>query len=169
VDERALTSNKLVVTEGEVLPFRSFAMRTLAQVDAFDRRDAGIIGLLIVDDIRETVDHLERILESESQISLLGVATTGLEGIEAARRLRPDVILMDIHMPLMDGLTATRHILEGLPHIGVVVMSIQNGEDYMRRARLAGARDYLIKPFSREELVGSVRRLGRMVAAERVR
>jgi pilus assembly protein CpaE len=135
------------------LPSR-LAARTLAERAV---RAQSRIKVLVVDDIRETGDYLTKILSIESDIEMVGVARTGIEALERARHVNPDVVLMDIMMPEMDGLTATAILLDQLPEITVVMMSVQGDTDYMSRAFRAGARGYLVKPFSLDDLMTAVR------------
>ncbi|MEP7286588.1 MAG: response regulator [Chloroflexota bacterium] len=115
------------------------------------------IKVLIVDDIPETRENLKKLLAFESDIEVIGTASTGREGLELAKELLPDIILMDINMPDMDGIAATELISKSVPSTSVVMMSVQSEADYLRRAMLAGARDFLTKPISGEELYGTVR------------
>src|SRR5258708_32579699 len=115
------------------------------------------IKVLIVDDIPETRENLKKLLAFESDIEVVGKASTGREGLELAKDLLPDIILMDINMPDMDGIAATELISKSVPSTSVVMMSVQSEADYLRRAMLAGARDFLTKPISGEELYGTVR------------
>jgi pilus assembly protein CpaE len=120
------------------------------------------IRVLIVDDVPESRDNVEKLLRFESDVEVIGKAARGQEGIDLALRLLPDVILMDINMPDMDGITATTEITSRLPSVGVIMMSVQDEPDMLRRAMLAGAREFLAKPFSLEELITAVRHVSRL-------
>lgn len=117
------------------------------------------IRILVVDDIPETRENLRKLLYFEPDIEVIGAATSGQEGIEMAREFQPDVILMDINMPGVDGITATRIISQELPGAQVIMMSVQGETSYMRSAMLAGARDFLTKPFTSDELTSVIRRV----------
>src|SRR5437899_1621300 len=117
------------------------------------------IRVLIVDDIPETRDHLTKLLGFESDIEVVAAASSGAEALELAGRLLPDVVLMDINMPDMDGITATERLSSQIPTLSVVMMSVQGEADYLRRSMLAGAREFLVKPFSSDELTGSIRQV----------
>ena len=131
------------------------------------------IRVLIVDDIPETRDHLTKLLGFESDIDVVGSAASGAQAIDMASQLSPDVVLMDINMPDMDGITATEKLSAAVPAAAVVMMSVQGEADYLRRSMLAGAREFLVKPFSSDELTASIRqvysreqdKLSRMAAA----
>jgi pilus assembly protein CpaE len=117
------------------------------------------IRVLIVDDIPETRDHLAKLLGFEGDIEVVGSAASGAEALEQAGRLQPDVVLMDINMPDMDGITATERLSSEVPTASVVMMSVQGEADYLRRSMLAGAREFLVKPFSSDELTASIRQV----------
>jgi pilus assembly protein CpaE len=115
------------------------------------------IRVLIVDDIPETRDHLKKLLGFESDIEVAGTAASGGEAIDLAAALRPDIVLMDINMPDMDGIAATERLATQVPSSAVIMMSVQGEADYLRRSMLAGAREFLVKPFSSDELTTSIR------------
>jgi pilus assembly protein CpaE len=117
------------------------------------------IRVLIVDDIPETRDHLAKLLGFETDIEVVGAAASGREALEMAARLTPDVVLMDINMPDMDGIAATERLSSEVPTAAVVMMSVQGEADYLRRSMLAGAREFLVKPFSSDELTASIRQV----------
>lgn len=125
------------------------------------------IRLLIVDDIPETRENLRKLLFFESDIDVVGAAVNGEEGIQMAIELQPDIVLMDINMPGVDGITASERITQQVPFCQVIMMSVQGEADYLRRSMLAGAREFLIKPFSSDELVGSIRRVYQLGASRR--
>lgn len=122
------------------------------------------IRVLIVDDIPETRDNLKKLLYFEDDIEIIDAASNGREGVEKAAALHPDIVLMDINMPGMDGIQASELISQTDPNIQVVMMSVQGEADYLRRSMLAGAREFLIKPFSSEELANSLRRVNQLAA-----
>jgi pilus assembly protein CpaE len=117
------------------------------------------IRVLVVDDIPETRDHLTKLLGFEGDIDVVGSASSGREALEMAGRLTPDVVLMDINMPDMDGISATEQLSSAVPTAAVVMMSVQGEADYLRRSMLAGAREFLVKPFSSDELTASIRQV----------
>lgn len=125
------------------------------------------IRVLIVDDIAETRENVRKLLQFESDVEVVGTARTGKEGIQFAQEMNPDVVLMDINMPDIDGITATENIRRTSPHIQVVILSVQGDQNYMRRAMLAGARDFLTKPPMGDELISAIKRAGEMAHVER--
>lgn len=120
---------------------------------------SGTIRVLIVDDIPSTLDNLQKLLSFESDIDVVGTAGNGSEGVAAAKKLRPDIILMDVNMPVIDGIQATETLAAEVPGSPVIIMSVQGERDYLRRAMQSGAREFLIKPFSGDELIASIRRV----------
>jgi pilus assembly protein CpaE len=125
------------------------------------------IRVLIVDDVAETRENIRRLLQFENDVEVVGVAGTGREAIAVAKDVRPDVVLMDINMPDMDGIAATETIRRTVYFTQIVVLSVQGDPNYMRRAMLAGARDFLTKPPSVDELTSAIRRAGKMAHEER--
>ena len=117
------------------------------------------IKVLIVDDIGETRENLRKLLSFDPGIEVVGAAASGPEGIEMAKEFLPHIVLMDINMPDMDGIAATEALLQEVPSSQVVIVSVQGETDYVRRAMLAGARDFLTKPPSGDELMSTIRRV----------
>jgi pilus assembly protein CpaE len=117
------------------------------------------IKVLIVDDIASTLDNLQKLLSFEPDISVVGTAMNGKEGVTQAQKLAPDIVLMDVNMPIMDGIQATETLAQEVPGSPVIIMSVQGERDYLRRAMQSGAREFLIKPFSGDELIASIRRV----------
>jgi pilus assembly protein CpaE len=127
------------------------------------------VRVIIVDDIAETRENVRKLLQFEADIDVIGAAKSGREGIEFSKEQDPDVILMDINMPDMDGIAATEEILRNQPHVQVIILSVQGDQNYMRRAMLAGARDFLTKPPMADELISAIRRAGEMAQLERAK
>ncbi len=125
------------------------------------------IGVLIVDDISDTRENLSKFLMFERDIEVVGTAGSGPEALEVARKIYPDVVLMDINMPEMDGIKAAEMMSQDMPGIGIIMMSVQGEQDYLRRAMLAGAREFLVKPFSGDDLVRSIRHVYRLESSKR--
>lgn len=119
--------------------------------------DGEVITILLVDDIPETRENIKKMLAFEADMKVVGAAGTGREGVALAKELRPNIIIMDINMPDMDGIQATTLITEAVPTTAVIMMSVQNDPDYLRRAMLAGARNFLTKPIGMEELYNTIR------------
>lgn len=114
------------------------------------------ISVLIVDDIPETRENLKKLLFFEKDVEVVGTATSGREAVSLVLELKPAVVLMDINMPDMDGIAATRAILEKVSGVQVIMMSVQGEMSYVRESMRAGAADFLIKPFTSDELINSI-------------
>lgn len=119
------------------------------------------ISILLVDDIAETRENIKKLLAFEADMKVVGGAGNGREGVEMAKELKPDVIIMDINMPDMDGLQATELISKAVPQCAVIIMSVQDETDYMRRAMGAGARDFIAKPVNIDDLTSTIRNVYR--------
>jgi pilus assembly protein CpaE len=124
-------------------------------------------SVVVVDDTDESREMILRMLQFDPTIEVVGKARTGVEAIDAAQKLKPDVMVMDINMPDMDGITATEQIRKKHPFIQIVILSVQNDANYMRKAMLAGARDFLTKPPMIDELTVAIRRAGELARSEK--
>ena len=131
--------------------------------------DTQKIRVLIIDDIAETRENIRRSLQFDPTIEVIGLARNGTEGVKLSEELKPDVIVMDINMPDMDGITATEIIRKKVPFSQIVILSVQSDPSYMRRAMLVGARDFLTKPPSIDELTDAIRRAGAMAIEEKAK
>lgn len=117
------------------------------------------ITVVIVDDIVDVRENVRKLLDFEDDIEVIGEASNGEEAVAIVERLIPNIILMDINMPVMDGITATEVISIKSPVCAVVMMSVQEEQEYLRKAMMAGARDFLVKPFSNADLVNTIRKV----------
>jgi pilus assembly protein CpaE len=115
-----------------------------------------VIRVLIVDDVVEIRQNIKKLLNFEDNIEIAGEAGSGDEAIDFISSARADIILMDINMPGMDGILATEKISVMAPSCAVIMMSVQEEQEYLRKAMMAGARDFLVKPFSNDELVNTI-------------
>jgi pilus assembly protein CpaE len=131
--------------------------------------DGEKIRILIVDDIADTRENLAKLIGFEPDMSVAGTAGGGQEAVTLAKKERPNVILMDINMPDMDGITATEIISNTVPESPIIMMSVQGEQDYLRRSMLAGAREFLVKPFSADELINSIRHVHELEKVRRQR
>ena len=134
-----------------------------------DQGSSNEITIILVDDIPETRESIKKILAFEPDMKVVGTAGTGREGVRLAKELRPDIIIMDINMPDMDGLEATSIIKRDVPTSAVIIMSVQNDADYIRKAMRAGASDFLTKPINMDEVYNTIRQVYKDNEAERRR
>lgn len=115
------------------------------------------IRLLIVDDHAEFLAGLRSMLAATADVEVVGEAHDGIQAVEAALALQPDVILMDLQMPGMNGVDATRRIVYASPHIGVIMLTMFEDDNSVFAAMRAGARGYLLKGALRAEVLHAVR------------
>jgi DNA-binding NarL/FixJ family response regulator len=119
------------------------------------------VKVLLADDHDLFRKGLRRLLESEEEINVVGEARNGIEATEKARELGPDVVLMDIKMPKIDGIQATYQIKNDCPGAEVIVLSMYDDDEHLFRAIKAGARGYLMKSTSIREVVGAIKAASR--------
>jgi DNA-binding NarL/FixJ family response regulator len=115
------------------------------------------LGVLIADDQALMRAGFRMILEAEPDLEVVGEATTGQEAVAEAGRLRPDVVLMDVRMPEMDGIEATRRLLDGNDDTKVVMLTTFDMDEYVYEALRAGASGFLVKDVPPEQLIAGIR------------
>lgn len=120
------------------------------------------IRVIVVDDVEQTRTDIKRLLYFEEDLEVVGEAANGREALEVIKKTKPDVVLMDINMPVMDGIAATEAATVAYPSLAVIIISIQGEQEYLRKAMAAGAREYLVKPLSSEEMSGAIRQVYRL-------
>jgi DNA-binding NarL/FixJ family response regulator len=118
----------------------------------------GPIRIMITDDHALVRDGLQSMLDDEPGLEVVGLAANGREALELCRRVRPDLVLMDVRMPEMDGLEATRVIKEELPSTSVLMVTMHENPDYLLEALSAGAAGYVLKGASGDRLVNAINR-----------
>ncbi len=115
-----------------------------------------MIRVMITDDHLIVREGLRLILETADDIEVVGEAVDGAECLELVAKLNPQVILMDLQMPRMDGITAIEHLRKDFPEIAIVILTTYNEDDLMIRGLQSGARGYLLKDSSRENLLDAI-------------
>jgi DNA-binding NarL/FixJ family response regulator len=118
------------------------------------------VRVLIADDHRLFAEALQAILSSDRRIDVVGLAASGNEAVRKAKELEPDVILMDISMPGLDGVEATRVILGEQPNVNVVMVTGSDARQDVDAARTAGAAGYVTKDRIAAELIGAILDVG---------
>jgi DNA-binding NarL/FixJ family response regulator len=116
-----------------------------------------VINVLLADDHGVLRDGMQRLLEANADIKVVATADDGREAVEKAAALQPDVVVMDISMPNMNGLEATRRIADRAPAIGIAILSMHSSAEMVREAFAAGARGYVLKESAGDEVVRAVR------------
>ncbi|OZF06452.1 response regulator [Rhodococcoides fascians] len=120
---------------------------------------ADVIDVLLVDDDALVRSGLSMILQSDSSIRVVGEAADGAGGVDAARRLEPDVVLMDIRMPVMDGLAATELLRTGTGGPAILVLTTFDTDEYLLRALRLGANGFLLKDTPPRDIIEAVKRV----------
>jgi len=116
-----------------------------------------MITVILADDHTVLRDGLRYLLEAQGDIEIVGMAANGKEAVDQAILTCPDIILMDISMPIMNGIEATKHICKVCAHTKVAILSMHHTTEYMQRALEAGAVGYLLKDSAGAELVTAIR------------
>ena len=113
--------------------------------------------ILLVDDHAVVRQGFKMILDAQSDMEIVGEAANGREAVELAAQLRPDVVVMDVAMPELNGIEATRRVIAVDPHIRVIALSMHKDSVYVREILRAGARGYLLKDSGADDLVKAIR------------
>lgn len=116
-----------------------------------------MIRILIVDDQKTIHEVIKNYLETEPDLKIVGLALDGQAALQQVEDLRPDLVLMDLDMPIMDGLTATKIISERFPATKVLIFTIQDDDDYLNKSLQVGARGYFLKSTPAKELTNAMR------------
>ena len=119
------------------------------------------ITVLLAEDHMIVREGLRALLEAEGDIAVVGEAETGRQAVQLAKRLRPAVVVMDIAMPLLNGLEATRRILKAVAATRVLILSAHSDDEYIRQVILLGAAGYLIKQTSADFLSKAIREVAK--------
>ncbi len=117
------------------------------------------LRMLIADDIQETRRNTRLMVSTLDNLEVVAMASNGRQAIEMAMEHHPDIVLMDINMPIMDGMSAARQILKSAPDIGCIIISGERDPETIRDAMSIGIQEYLIKPFTIDELESAVERV----------
>ncbi|MFB3170964.1 response regulator transcription factor [Neobacillus sp. 179-C4.2 HS] len=116
--------------------------------------------ILLVEDHPMFRDGLARMLESVEEFEVVGEAVTGEEAVQLAQKLRPNIILMDLNLPKMSGIEATKQIIQKQPETGVLVLTMYDDDSSVFAAMRAGARGYLLKEANRNEIIRAIQAVG---------
>lgn len=124
-----------------------------------ERGQTAVISILLVDDHALMREGLRQLLECEDDMRVVAEAENGLEAMQQARKLRPDVVLMDISMPVVDGLAVTRQLTSEYPALAVIMLTMFRQQQQVLQAMLNGARGYLLKSASSQEVAQAIRKV----------
>ena len=132
----------------------------MTQTEGSPRRK---LRVLIADDIQETRRNTRLMLATVDDVEVVAIASNGVQAVELAKEHHPDIVLLDINMPEMDGLTAYRHIAQVYPDTGCIIISAEKDTTTLRTAMSIGVQEYLIKPFTGDELEIAILRVSERV------
>jgi len=131
-----------------------------AERDILDeRKQTAVVSILLVDDHALMREGLRQLLECEQDMRVVAEAINGLDAMQQVRRLRPDVVLMDISMPVVDGLAVTRQITNEYPSTAVIMLTMFRQQQQVLQAMRNGARGYLLKSASSQEVIQAIRKV----------
>ena len=125
--------------------------------------------VLIADDVQETRRNTRLMLATIDDVEVVAIAANGLQAVQLAKEHHPDIVLLDINMPEMDGLTAFRNIIQIHPDTGCIILSAEKDTTTLRTAISLGVQEYLIKPFTIDELEVAIARVNDKVEETRVK
>ncbi|MBL7164380.1 MAG: response regulator transcription factor [Anaerolineales bacterium] len=121
------------------------------------------LRVLIADDVQATRRNTRLMLAEHPMVDVVAIARNGEEAVKLARKHMPDIAIMDINMPKMDGLSAYQAMTDFHPNMACIIISAEKGDETLREAMTIGAREYLLKPFTVEEIIMAVNRVGKTV------
>ena len=127
------------------------------------------LKVLIADDVQETRRNTRLMLATIDDVEVVAIAANGMQALQLAKEQHPDIVLLDINMPEMDGLSAYREIHKVLPGTGCIIISAEKDSTTLRNAISVGVQEYLIKPFTVEELEAAIGRVRILVEQYRVK
>jgi YesN/AraC family two-component response regulator len=127
------------------------------------------LRVLIADDVQETRRTTRMMLAINPDVVVVAIAQNGAQAVELATEHKPDIAIMDINMPRMNGLAAYEKMLETQPNLACIIISAEREPDYLRNAMSLGAREYLLKPFTVDELNAAVHRVSKLIKEDRHR
>jgi len=116
-----------------------------------------VISVLLVDDHALIREGLRQLFTLENDIQVVGEAVDGIEALHTIQHIKPDVVLMDVHIPIVDGIAVTRQITHEFPEIAVIMLTMHHDQQHMLQAMKSGARGYLLKSLSIREVAQAIR------------
>lgn len=128
-------------------------------ITAGSRKSAAVISILLVDDHALMREGLHQLLELEKDMQVVAEAVNGYDALQKVRKLRPDVVLMDISMPMVDGIAVTRQIAQEFPSVAVIMLTMYRQQQQVLQAMRNGARGYLLKSASSQEVAQVIRKV----------
>jgi YesN/AraC family two-component response regulator len=138
----------------------------MTQIHASPRRK---LRVLIADDVQETRRNTRLMLATIDDVEVVAIASNGVQAVNLAKEHHPDIVLLDINMPEMDGLSAYRRIAQIHPDTGCIIISAEKDTTTLRTAMSIGVQEYLIKPFTADELETAIARVSERVQKQRIK
>jgi len=117
------------------------------------------LRILIADDVQETRRNTRLMIATMDNVEVTAIAPNGLQAVQMTKEYHPDIVILDINMPVMDGLTAYKHIIQEYPGTGCIIISAENSPVTVSATSSLGIREYLVKPFTTEELEAAIKRV----------
>ena len=127
------------------------------------------LRVLIADDVQETRRNTRLMLATIDDVEVVAIASNGVQAVELAKEHHPDIVMLDINMPEMDGLSAYRRIAQIYPDTGCIIISAEKDTTTLRTAMSIGVQEYLIKPFTGDELETAIARVRGLVEKQRIK
>lgn len=118
------------------------------------------LRVLIADDVQETRRNTRLMIAALENVEVVAIASNGLKAVEMTKEQRPDIVILDVNMPEMDGLTAFKHIVQAFPGMSCIIISAENNPETVSAAMSIGIQEYLVKPFTVDELEAAINRVG---------
>ena len=138
----------------------------MVQIDGSPHRK---LRVLIADDIQETRRNTRLMLATIDDVEVVAIASNGVQAVELAKEHHPDIVMLDINMPELDGLSAFRRIAQIYPDTGCIIISAEKDTTTLRTAMSIGVQEYLIKPFTGDELETAIARVRVLVEKQRIK
>ena len=127
------------------------------------------LRILIADDVQETRRNTRLMIATMDNVEVTAIASNGLQAVEMTKEYRPDIVILDVNMPAMDGLTAYKHIIQAYPGTGCIIISAENSPATVSAATSMGIREYLLKPFTTEELELAIKNVSERLRETRLK
>jgi YesN/AraC family two-component response regulator len=125
------------------------------------------LRILIADDFQETRRNTRLMLATLDDVEVVAIASNGQQAVEMTKEHRPDIVILDVNMPVMDGLTAFKHIIQEYPGTGCIIISAENNPTTVSKALSIGIQEYLVKPFLTEELGAAIKHVSEQLRETR--
>jgi YesN/AraC family two-component response regulator len=125
------------------------------------------LRILIADDFQETRRNTRLMIATLDNVEVVAIASNGVQAVEMTKEHRPDIVILDVNMPEMDGLTAFKHIVESYPGTGCIIISAESNPATVSKAMSIGIQEYLVKPFLTEELETAIKQVSEQLKETR--